>query len=72
MKNSSRLSLHLQIRSFKNTFFQFDSLPFKGLLPHNLIEAIEQSGDIRSTVFTPFDVSTLLWTQNYAAFNGIS
>ncbi|MCK5353903.1 MAG: IS4 family transposase [Methyloprofundus sp.] len=53
MKNSSRLSLHLQIRSFKNTFFQFDSLPFKGLLPHNLIEAIEQSGDIRSTVFTP-------------------
>ena len=53
MKKSSRLSRHLQIRSFKNTFFQFNDLPFKGLLPDHLIEAIHQSGDIRSTVFTP-------------------
>ncbi len=53
MKNSSRLSLRLQIRSFKNTFFQLNDLPFKGLLPDSLIEAIHQSGDVRSTVFTP-------------------
>ncbi|MBT7435284.1 MAG: hypothetical protein HN791_04310 [Gammaproteobacteria bacterium] len=38
---------------FKNTFFQVDDLPFKGLLPDNLIEAIHQSGDVRHTVFTP-------------------
>lgn len=53
MKNSSQLSLRLQIRSFKNTFFQFNALPFKGLLPDSLINAIHQSGDVRSTVFTP-------------------
>ena len=53
MKNSSRLSLRLQIRSFKNTFFQLNDLPFKGLLPDKLIHAIHQSGDVRSTVFTP-------------------
>jgi len=53
MKNSSRLSLQLQIRSFKNTFFQCNDLPFKGLLPDSLINAIHKSGDIRSTVFTP-------------------
>lgn len=53
MKKSSRLSLRLQIRSFKNTFFQFNDLPFKGLLPEHLIEAIHQSGDVRNTVFTP-------------------
>ncbi len=53
MKNSSRLSLRLQIRSFKNTFFQCHDLPFKGLLPDSLIDAIHKSGDIRSTVFTP-------------------
>lgn len=53
MKNSSRLSLRLQIRSFKNTFFQFNDLPFKNLLPDSLIEAIHQSGDVRNTVFTP-------------------
>ena len=53
MKKSSRLSLRLQIRSFKNTFFQFNDLPFKDLLPDRLIEAIQHSGDIRSTVFTP-------------------
>jgi len=53
MKNSSRLSLRLQIRSFKNTFFQFNDLPFKGLLSDRAIEEINQSGDVRSTVFTP-------------------
>jgi len=53
MEKSSRLSLRLQIRSFKNTFFQVDDLPFKGLLPDSLIEAIHQSGDVRNTVFTP-------------------
>jgi len=53
MEKSSRLSLRLQIRSFKNTFFQVDDLPFKGLLPDSLIEAIHQSGDVRHTVFTP-------------------
>ena len=53
MKNSSRLSLRLQIRSFKNAFFQLNDPPFKGLLPDSLIEAIHQSGDVRSTVFTP-------------------
>lgn len=53
MKNSNRLSLQLQIRSFKNAFFQCNDLPFKGLLPDRLIEAIHKSGDIRSTVFTP-------------------
>jgi len=47
MKNSSRLSLQLQIQSFKNTFFQRYYLPFKGLLSDSLI------GTIRSTVFTP-------------------
>jgi hypothetical protein len=53
MKKSNRLSLRLQIRSFKNTFFQFNDLPFKDLLPDSLIEAIHQSGDVRNTVFTP-------------------
>ena len=53
MKNSSRLSLRLQIRSFKNTFFQSSDLPFKGLLPDDLICAIHRSGDVRSTIFTP-------------------
>ena len=53
MKNSSRLSLRLQIRSFKNTFFQLNDLPFNGLFPDSLIEAIQKSEDVRSTVFTP-------------------
>jgi hypothetical protein len=53
MKKSSPLSLSLQIRSFKNTFFQFNDLPFKDLLPDPLIEAIHQSGDVRDTVFAP-------------------
>ncbi len=53
MKNSNRLSPRLQIQSFKNSFFQLAGLPFKGLLPDDLIKAIHQSGDVRSTVFTP-------------------
>jgi len=53
MKNSSRLSLRLQIRSFKNTFFQSSDLPFQGLLPDDLINTIHRSGDVRSTIFTP-------------------
>ncbi|NOR71230.1 MAG: IS4 family transposase, partial [Methylomarinum sp.] len=52
-KNSSRLSFRLQIRSFKNAFFQFNDLPFKGLISDRLIEEIHQSGDVRSTIFTP-------------------
>jgi hypothetical protein len=52
-KKPNRISLHLQIRSVKNTFFQLGDLPFKNLLPDSLIQAIHQSGDIRSTVFTP-------------------
>ena len=47
MKKSNRLTLRLQIRSFKNTFFQFNDLPFKGLLSDDLIGAINQSGDVR-------------------------
>jgi hypothetical protein len=53
MKKSNRLPLRFQIRSFKNTFFQLNDLPFKDLLPDSLIEAIYQSGDVRNTVFTP-------------------
>jgi hypothetical protein len=53
MKNSNRLNLRIQIQSFKNTFFQLNGLPFKGLLPESLIKAIHRSGDVRSTVFTP-------------------
>ena len=53
MEKSNRLSLRLQIRSFKNTFFQVNDLPFKELLPDNLIKTIHQSGSSRDTVFTP-------------------
>lgn len=53
MKKSTRLSLRIQIRSFKNTFFQFNDLPFNGLLSDHLIEAINKSGNRRDTVFTP-------------------
>lgn len=53
MEKSNRLSLRLQIRSFKNTFFQVNDLPFKELLPDNLIKTIHQSGNCRDTVFTP-------------------
>lgn len=53
MEKSNRLSLRLQIRSFKNTFFQLNDLPFKELLSDNLIKTIHQSGSSRDTVFTP-------------------
>ncbi len=53
MEKSTRLSLRLQIRSFKNTFFQFNDLPFKGLLSDSLLKTIHQSGSSRDTVFTP-------------------
>jgi hypothetical protein len=53
MEKSNRISLRLQIRTFKNTFFQVGELPFKDLLPDSLIQAIHQSGSVRSTVFTP-------------------
>lgn len=53
MKKSTRLSLRLQIRHLKNTFFQVGELPFKGLLPDALIKAIHQSGNAHDTVFTP-------------------
>lgn len=53
MQKSSSLSLRLQIRHFKNTFFQIKELPFKDLLSDSLIKAIHQSGDVRETVFTP-------------------
>ncbi len=52
MKKSTRLSLRLQIRHFKTTFFQVGE-PFKNLLPDPLIKAIHQSGHVRETVFTP-------------------
>ena len=53
MKKFNRMSLRIQIRSVKNTFFQVGDLPFKNLLPDSLIQAIHQSGNVRSTVFTP-------------------
>ena len=53
MRKSNRRSLRIQIRSVKNTFFQSGDLPFKNLLPDSLIQAIHQSGNVRSTVFTP-------------------
>jgi hypothetical protein len=37
MQKPSRLSLRRQIRHFKNAFFQFGELPFKDLLPSDLI-----------------------------------
>ncbi len=53
MKKSNRLTLRVQIRSVKNTFFQVNDLPFKRLLSDKLIAAIHQSGNVRNTVFTP-------------------
>ena len=53
MQKCNSLSLRLQIRHFKNTFFQVGDLPFKNLLPDTLIRTIHQSGDVRETVFTP-------------------
>lgn len=53
MQKTSRLSLRRQIRHFKNAFFQFDDLPFKDLLPADLIRRISASGDAREAVFAP-------------------
>jgi len=53
MKKSKRLSLRLQIRNFKNAFFQIGDLPFKGLIPDSLIKALRQSGNGHDTIFTP-------------------
>ncbi len=53
MVNYNRISFRLQIRSFKNTFFQVPDLPFRDLLPDHLIQAIHRSGNCRDTVFTP-------------------
>jgi hypothetical protein len=53
MRKSNRISLRIQIRSVKNAFFQIGALPFKNLLPDSLIQAIHQSGNPCSTVFTP-------------------
>ncbi len=53
MQKSRPLSLRLQIRHFKNTFFQVGELPFQDLFPATLIKAMHQSGDVRETVFTP-------------------
>lgn len=53
MKKSTRFSLRLQIRHFKNTFFLVGDIPFNNLLPDSLIKAIHQSGNVRETVFTP-------------------
>ena len=53
MRKFNRISLRKQIRSVKNAFFQIGDPPFKNLLPDSLIQAIYQSGNARSTVFTP-------------------
>ena len=53
MEKCTRLSLRIQIRNFKNTFFQVGDLPFKDLLPDTLIKTIQQSGNAHDTVFTP-------------------
>lgn len=53
MQKPNRLSLRRQIRHFKNAFFQFDELPFKDLLPSDLIRRISASGDSREEVFSP-------------------
>ena len=53
MEKPKRLSLHLQIRNFKNTFFQIGELPFKDIIPENLIKALRQSGNGHDTIFTP-------------------
>jgi len=53
MQKPNRLSLRRQIRHFKNAFFQFGELPFKDLLPPDLINCIGASGDPREVVFSP-------------------
>lgn len=53
MQKPSRLSLRRQIRHFKHAFFQLGELPFKDLLPSDLINRISTSGDPREDVFSP-------------------
>lgn len=53
MQKPSRLSLRRQIRHFKNAFLQFDDLPFKDLLPSDLIRRMSAAGDPREVVFSP-------------------
>ncbi len=53
MKKLKRLSLQLQIRNFKNSFFQIGHLPFEEIIPDRLIKTLRQSGNGNDTVFTP-------------------
>jgi len=53
MQKPNRLSLRRQIRHFKNAFFQFADIPFKNLLPADLINRISTSGDPHEDVFSP-------------------
>jgi len=53
MKTPKRLSLRLQIRNFKNVFFQVGELPFKSLIPDKLVKALRRSGNGHDTIFTP-------------------
>jgi len=53
MKKPKRLSLHLQLRNFKNAFFQIGNLPFSNLIPDRLIKDLRLSGSGHDTIFTP-------------------
>lgn len=53
MKTSKRLSLRLQIRNFKNAFFQIGELPFKNLISDSLIKSLRRSGNGNDSIFTP-------------------
>lgn len=53
MKMSKRLSLRLQIRNFKNAFFQIGEFPFKNLIPDSLIKSLRRSGNGNDSIFTP-------------------
>jgi len=53
MKTPNRLSLRLQIRNFKNAFFQIGELPFKNLISDSLIKSLRQSGNGNDSIFTP-------------------
>lgn len=53
MKAPKRLSLHLQIRNFKNAFFQLSELPFKSLISNSLIKSLRQTGNGNDSIFTP-------------------
>ena len=53
MKTSKRLSLRLQIRNFKNAFFQIGELPFKNIISDSLIKSLRRSGNGNDSIFTP-------------------